>query len=135
MERLLLEAVVWGVAAACVARAAAAPSVPVRAFLGACGAAQACALYGLRTGRAEAISAGHVGFTASVWLGALLLPRGSFELGLVQALLVFTLVTRRALGHCMFAHARGSNATGDPRYDALYAAPLALSLLPLHARK
>jgi hypothetical protein len=130
-EAAAFEALVWAVTAVTAARALDGTTPRrSRAFLVACAAAQACAVAGLRTGRADLVRAAHVGFTAGVWVGALCLPRAALELRLVQALLVVTLATRRALGHCMFARARGSDATDDPRYDLVYAAPLLLSLAP-----
>lgn len=38
---------------------------------------------------------------------------------MVSLLSLFTWVSRRVLGHCLFMHARGATDTNDARYDAL----------------
>ena len=103
------------------ARAACAP----QPFLMACLPAQAIALAGLLTHEPSCIKVAHVGFTTAVGVGALVAH--GLELYLVAFLLAFTLATRRALGHCMFAHARGSADTNDARYDLVYLTPLAIA--------
>ena len=126
-EAACFEAFVWGVAAGTAARLARARDGVTAGFLGLCVLGQACAIAGLGTGDARAVCAGHYAFTGLLWVGVAVLPRGP-ELALCGGLAAFTLVTRHALGHCMFSHARGSAATNDARYDLLYAVPLLVAL-------
>lgn len=101
-----------------------------RAYLGACLLAQIVAITGLLTQNATCVAASHVSFTLAMWLGCAIAHGG--DLILVVALCAFTWTSRRALGHCMFAHARGSRATSDDaRYDLLYVIPGMIALARL----
>ena len=97
-----------------------------KAFLGSCLLARTIGLVGLVTRRHEMIRCSHCAFTLALWVGAV--TCGGAELRLIAALAVFTLMSRWALGHYMFAAARGASDTNDPRYDLLYVAPLLVSV-------
>lgn len=94
-------------------------------FLLVCLLGQAAAMQGLRTGDPYAVRIGHVTFTTAMAVGCV--TQTGWELGMVSVLSLFTWVSRRVLGHCMFSHARGATDTNDARYDALYAIPFLVS--------
>ena len=100
-------------------------------FLILCLIAQGIALKGLASRDARLTRIGHISFTVAVWVGSLL--NDGFELWLIAFLAAFTLVTRRVLGHCMFARARGSTDTDDARYDLVYLIPLVVCIARLSA--
>jgi len=126
-ERDAFEAFVWVVTAATVllwrSPEARAPGLPP--FLAVCIAGQLATIVGLRTGADEFVRVGHVCFSASLWVGALL-ARGR-TLALVGLLAAVAVATRWGLGHCMFSAARGSEDTNDRAYDLFYLFPLFLA--------
>ena len=95
-------------------------------FLAVCLFGQLAALAGMAFAVPHLIKIGHVLFTLAMWVGAVFLNVHSLETLLILALLGFTLATRWAYQHCLFAVARGSQATNEPMYDLLYAIPLAI---------
>ena len=88
---------------------------------------QVSALSGMLSGNTCLTSIGHIGFTLAMWVGSF--ATNEFELRMVAFLAAFTVLTRRLLGHCMFAHARGSSSMKGFRYDAIYLIPLLVSIL------
>lgn len=122
-ENSALIAVVATVTVATVVRCAHAVRYgrPVVTFLSACVLAQMVGLYGLVCRVNPCIEISHVGFTVLIWIGAF--TTKGVDRMLVQSLALFAWMSRRVLGHCMFARARGSTATDDARYDLLYAVP------------
>lgn len=123
-ERDAFEAFVWAVTAVTAAlwRSTEARASGVRAFLAVCMAGQLAAVVGLRTGAPGFVRAGHACFSASLWVGALLLV--GRPLALVGLLAAVVVGTRWGLGHCMFSAARGSEDTNDRAYDLFYLFPL-----------
>ena len=95
-------------------------------FLSVCVLGQVAALVGMACAVPHLIKVGHVLFTVSMWVGAIFLNVHSLDMLLISALLGFTLGTRWCYKHCLFAVARGSEATNEPMYDFLYAIPLAI---------
>ena len=95
-------------------------------FLSVCFFGQLAALTGMACAVPHLIKVGHVIFTLAMWVGAIFLNVHSLETLLILALLGFTLGTRWVYQHCLFAVARGSDATNDPMYDLLYVIPLAI---------
>lgn len=122
--------VVWAMTLVTVARLYA-PTTAPRCFLSVCLLGQLAALVGMALHDARLVRAAHVTFTSAMVYGSVA-TRG-FELCAVAALCAFTVASRRALGYCMFAAARGSRATDEPAYDLLYAVPLAVALVRLGA--
>lgn len=94
-----------------------------------CLVAQLLALCGLTFDFHNLTRMGHVAFTVMLWVGSF--TSRTVESALIVFLATFTLITRHVLGHCMFAHARGSSDTNDARYDALYVLPILIVLSPL----
>ena len=102
-------------------------------FLGVCLLGQLCALHGMTAAKASFVFAGHVTFTLAMWVGSAILHGA--ELWLVTALAAFTVLSRRVLGHCLFAHARGSVDTDERIYDLVYLLPLMNGLHRLRAAR
>lgn len=126
-ERDAFEAFVWAVTAATVLlwRSPPSRSPGVAPVLAVCIAGQIATIVGLRTGADQFVRAGHVCFSASLWVGAFLFAGG--PLALVCFLAAVAVATRWGLGHCMFSAARGSEDTNDRAYDFFYLFPLFLS--------
>ena len=94
-------------------------------YLIACVFAQFLTLCGLYTDNKALICIGHVCFTSAMWSGCLLTTGDTLFVVLIA--LIFTLISRRLLGYCLFSHSRHSSATNCRVFDALYAIPLLIS--------
>ena len=96
-------------------------------FLFACIAAQIFALTGMMTRSSFLIHVGHIGFTSALLIGSVLTT--GTELGIILCLALFTVITRKVLGYCMFKKARHVEESNRDTnmYDLLYAIPCLIS--------
>lgn len=96
-------------------------------FLFACIAVQIFALTGMVTRSSFLIHVGHIGFTSALWIGSVLTT--GIDLKIILSLALFTAITRKVLGYCMFMKARHIEDSNrdNSMYDLLYAIPCLVS--------